>query len=74
MSSVSRKRTINYAEKRLRGEQRAVDTHYNVGAKVRKTIEELGGIMPEHLPAQPSIKKLAAQHARQIKKLKHSSE
>jgi DNA-damage-inducible protein D len=59
---------------KIKGEQRAIDTHHNVGAKVRKTIEELGGIMPEHLPAQPSIKKLAAQQARQIKKLKQSAE
>ena len=34
-------------------------THYNVGAKVRKTIEELGGILPEDLPTpQKSIKQL----------------
>lgn len=51
------------------GEQRAIETHFAVGKKVRKTIEELGGIMPEDLPAAPSIKKLAAQHDRAVKKL-----
>ena len=32
-------------------------THYKVGKKVRKTIEELGGTMPENLPVAKSIKK-----------------
>lgn len=34
----------------VRGKERANQTHYNVGRKVRKTIEELGGVMPENLP------------------------
>ena len=33
-------------------------THYDVGKKVRKTIEELGGTMPENLPVADSIKQL----------------
>ena len=33
-------------------------THFEVGAKVRKTIEEIGGTMPENLPTAESIKKL----------------
>ena len=32
-------------------------THYEVSKKVRKTIEELGGTMPENLPVADSIKK-----------------
>ena len=32
------------------GEQKANQTHYEVGRKIRKTIEELGGTMPEDLP------------------------
>lgn len=51
------------------GEQKAIDTHFAVGSKVRSTIKELGGTMPENLPPQPSIKKLAAKHSREIKKL-----
>jgi DNA-damage-inducible protein D len=35
---------------RVRGKQRANDTHFAVGRKVRQTIEELGGTMPERLP------------------------
>ena len=31
-------------------------THYEVGAKVRQTIKELGGTMPENLPTAENIK------------------
>lgn len=34
----------------IRGKEQANQTHYNVGRAVRKTIEELGGTMPEDLP------------------------
>lgn len=34
----------------IQGKEAASATHYQVGAKVRKTIEELGGTMPEDLP------------------------
>lgn len=34
----------------VRGKEKANQTHYDVGRKVRKTIEELGGVMPENLP------------------------
>lgn len=34
----------------VRGKQRANQTHYEVGQKVRQTIKELGGTMPEALP------------------------
>ncbi len=50
------------------GKQKANKTHYEVGKKVRKTIEELGGTMPENLPAAESIKKLPG--AKQPKSLK----
>ncbi len=40
-------------------ENDANKTHYNVGRKIRKTIEELGGIMPEKLPVpNKSLKEL----------------
>ena len=38
----------------IQTEQEANKTHYNVGAKVRKTIQELGGTMPEDLPTPKS--------------------
>lgn len=34
----------------IQGKQVAYDTHYEVGKKVRQTIKELGGTMPEDLP------------------------
>lgn len=35
---------------KVQGKQAAYDTHYEVGRKVRQTIRELGGTMPEDLP------------------------
>lgn len=35
----------------VRGKQKANQTHFEVGKKVRQTIDELGGTMPEALPA-----------------------
>lgn len=42
----------------IKGKQKANHTHYEVGKKVRKTIEEIGGTMPENLPVAGSIKKI----------------
>jgi len=42
----------------IQGKQAANQTHHEVGAKVRQTIQELGGTMPEDLPTTDSIKKL----------------
>ena len=35
---------------KVRGKQKANQTHFEVGKKVRQTIDELGGTMPENLP------------------------
>lgn len=43
---------------RITGEDPANLTHYQVGQKVRKTIEDLGGTMPEELPAADGITKV----------------
>lgn len=41
------------------GKQRANQAHYEVGQKVRQTIKELGGTMPENLPIpEQSVKKI----------------
>lgn len=40
----------------IQGKEKANLTHYKVGRKVRETIEELGGTMPEDLPTTESIK------------------
>jgi DNA-damage-inducible protein D len=42
----------------IRGKDQANAAHREVGAKVRQTIKDLGGTMPEDLPAADSIKKL----------------
>lgn len=42
----------------IKGKDSANQTHFDVGAKVRKTIEDIGGTMPENLPVAASIKKL----------------
>jgi len=38
------------------GQQKANQAHYDVGKKVRRTIKELGGTMPENLPISDNIK------------------
>jgi DNA-damage-inducible protein D len=47
------------------GKPGANQTHYAVGAKVRQTIRELGGTMPENLPPAESIKKLESKERKQ---------
>ena len=55
---------ISQTEQKLRRdniqtEKDANKTHYNVGKKIRKTIKELGGTMPEDLPTpKKSLKQL----------------
>ena len=41
----------------IQGEMNANLTHYRVGQKVRKTIDDLGGTMPEKLPSTDGIGK-----------------
>jgi DNA-damage-inducible protein D len=54
----------------IKGKQKANQTHFEVGKKVRKTIEEIGGTMPENLPVADSIKKL--ENANEAKPLQSS--
>lgn len=55
----------------IKGKQKANQTHFEVGKKVRKTIEELGGTMPENLPIANNIKEVEkAQKPKQIKSKK----
>lgn len=52
----------------IKGKTKAYDTHYKVGAKVRQTIKELGGAMPEDMPTpEKSIKQLESEKRKQIK-------
>lgn len=51
----------------IKGKQKANQTHYEVGKKVRKTIEEIGGTMPENLPTADSIVKIENSKKKKIK-------
>ena len=51
----------------IKGKEKANRTHREVGAKVRQTIKELGGTMPEKLPAAEDIKKLETKHKKALK-------
>ena len=51
----------------IKGKRNANQTHFEVGKKVRKTIEELGGTMPEDLPVADSIKYLESKEQRLLK-------
>ena len=52
----------------IRGKEKANQTHYEVGRKVRQTIAELGGTMPEDLPTpEKSIKQIDTEQKNRLK-------
>ncbi|WP_411680221.1 DNA damage-inducible protein D [Clostridium thailandense] len=52
----------------IKGKENANKTHYEVGAKVRKTIKELGGTMPENLPTpEKSVKSIEKEEQKKLK-------
>lgn len=55
---------------RVEGEEEAAQTHLVVGEHVRDTIRNIGGIMPEHLPAEKHIKEVK----KAVKKLRGKDE
>ena len=65
---------ISQAEQKLKRdniktEKDANKTHYDVGAKIRKTIKELGGTMPEELPTpKKSLKQLEKESKKELLK------
>lgn len=53
----------------ITGKEQANRTHYQVGHKVRQTIQELGGTMPEDLPSpKESIQELERKEQKRLKK------
>lgn len=52
----------------IKGKTKANQTHYEVGKKVRQTIKELGGTMPENLPTADSIKKIETKEKKKLDK------
>jgi len=51
----------------IKAKQKANQTHFEVGKKVRQTIKELGGTMPEDLPTEDSIKKIESKKQKALK-------
>ena len=52
----------------IHGDEKAKETHYEVGQEVRNTINRLGGVMPEDLPTpKKSLKELEKEKRTQIK-------
>ena len=52
----------------IQGDEKAKETHYEVGQEVRNTINRLGGVMPEDLPTpKKSLKELEKEKRTQIK-------
>ena len=64
---------ISQTEQKLRrdnikGKNKANSTHYEVGKKVRKAIEDIGGTMPEDLPTpKKSLKQLEKENNKSLK-------
>lgn len=44
----------------IRGEQKAIDTHHQVGKTVRDAVKKIGGKLPEAHAPEPSLRKLAS--------------
>lgn len=51
---------------KIKGKTNANKTHFEVGKKVRQTIKDLGGTMPENLPVEESIKKIEKVESKKI--------
>ena len=49
---------MGYKKENIKGEQNAAWAHNMVGGKVRQTIKDIGGVMPEELPAEKHIREL----------------
>ena len=64
---------ISQTEEKLKKDKvknfkKATNTHYEVGTKVRKAIEDIGGTMPENLPTPTkSIKQIEKEQLKRLK-------
>lgn len=67
---------ISQTEEKLKKDKihncsKATSTHYEVGTKVRKAIEDIGGTMPEDLPTpEKSIKQVEKEQLKRLKEKK----
>lgn len=55
---------------KISGDRQAAQTHFMVGGKVRQTIKDIGGVLPEHLPTEKHIKEVKKEIKR-IKKMEN---
>lgn len=55
---------------KIKGKENANKAHFAVGKKVRETIKEIGGEMPENLPVEESIKKVEQKDKKKLKSKK----
>jgi DNA-damage-inducible protein D len=53
---------------KIQDERAATNTHFMVGGKVRQTIKDIGGELPENLPSEKHIKEVKKE-LRQFKKI-----
>jgi DNA-damage-inducible protein D len=51
----------------IKGKDNANRTHKEVGVKIRQTIKELGGTMPENLPIAEDIRKIESKQKKILK-------
>ncbi len=51
----------------IKSKKKANRTHRQVGAKIRQTIKEIGGSMPEDLPVEEDIKKIETKQKKKLK-------
>lgn len=58
----------------IKGKFNANKTHFEVGRKVRQTIKELGGTMPEDLPVAESIKSIESKQKKMLKENKNKKD
>lgn len=67
---------ISQTEEKLKNDKinncsKATSTHYTVGTKVRKAIEDIGGTMPEDLPTpNKSIKQIEKEQLKRLENKK----
>lgn len=54
-------------KEQVKGKANANQVHMEVGKKVRKAIEDIGGTMPEDLPAAESIKVVESKRQKLLK-------
>lgn len=55
---------------KVKGNYSASQTHFMVGGKVRQTIKDIGGTLPENLPMEKHIKELKKEKKKLLKNKK----